>query len=35
MTDRDMEAIFAFLQTRPAINHKVDAHPGMAKRDQP
>ena len=35
MTDYDMEAIFAYLMTRPPLNHKVEAHPGAAKRDQP
>ena len=35
MTDYDMEAIFAYLMTRPALNHKVEAHPGTPKRDEP
>jgi hypothetical protein len=35
MDDYDMEAIFAYLMTRPPITNKVDPHPGSAKRDEP
>jgi hypothetical protein len=34
MTDYDMEAIFAYLMTRPPIRHKMDPHPGMPARTE-
>ncbi len=35
LADYDMEAIYGYLMTRTPINHKVDAHPGAVKRDEP
>jgi len=35
LTDYDMEAIYGYLMTRTAINHKVDPHPGMPERKEP
>jgi hypothetical protein len=35
LTDYDMEAIFVYLKSRTPIEHRVDPHPGAAKRDQP
>ena len=35
LEDSDMEAIFAYLMTRTPINHKVDPHPGIEKRNDP
>lgn len=34
MSDYDMEAIFAYLMTRPAIKHHVDPHPGVPARTE-
>ena len=35
MADEDMEAIFAYLMSRPGISHKVEAHPGTPVRNEP
>jgi hypothetical protein len=35
LEDYDMEALYGYLMTRTPINHKVDAHPGVAKREEP
>ena len=31
MTDRDLEALFIYISSRPAIRNKVDAHPGAGR----
>jgi hypothetical protein len=35
LDDYDMEAIYGYLMTRTPINHKVEAHPGAPKREEP
>jgi hypothetical protein len=35
LSDYDMEALYVYLMSRTPINHRVDPHMGVAKRDEP
>lgn len=35
LDDYDIECIYRYLMSRPPIEHKVDAHPGMPERKEP